>query len=159
MSKAGGSTMTPRIQHPAGIPDVLHLGEQPQPVCSVHAAKQFRARPPVAVLAGDRAAQCHDEIRRLLDERPECRQAARTEQIEIDPHVHAALAEVAVIRSGQSVPTEQIVEAAQVVTETLGWNRRILPAAPGLGAVGPAGREARRVRAASPQHALRLRDR
>ncbi len=97
MSKAGGSTMTPRIHHPAGIPDVLHLGEQSQSVCSVHAAKQFRARPPVAVLAGDRAAQCHNEIRRLLDERSECRQAACTEQIEVDPHVHAALTEVAVM--------------------------------------------------------------
>jgi hypothetical protein len=45
------------IHHPARIPDVLHLGEQANPVRAVHAAEQLGARAPVAVLAGDGAAE------------------------------------------------------------------------------------------------------
>jgi hypothetical protein len=83
------------------------------------------------------------------------RDAAAAQEVEVDPHVHAALAEVPVGRAGETVPAEQLVEPAQVVAKALRRNRGVLPAAPGLGAVGPAGGEPRRIRPAPPQHPLR----
>ncbi len=142
------------VHHPAGIPDVLHLGEQTQPVGAVHPAEQFGAGPAVAVLTGHRAAKRDNEIGGLLDERSVDRQAAAAEQIEVDPHVHAALAEVAVGGAGQSVPTHQLVQTPQIVGQAFRRHRRVLPAAPRLGAVGAAGGEPGGIRAAPPEHRL-----
>ena len=67
--ECGASTHDAGVHHPAGIPDVLHLSEQTQPVRAVHPAEQFGAGPAVAVLAGHRAAKRDNEIRGFLDER------------------------------------------------------------------------------------------
>ena len=74
-SSAGGSTITPGFITRARIPDVLHLGKQRKPVGAVHPTKQFRARPPVAVFSGHRAAEGDHQIGGLLDERPVRRNA------------------------------------------------------------------------------------
>ena len=71
------------------------------------------------------------------------------EQIEVDPHVHAALTEVPVRGAGQAVSAHQLVEAAQVVGEAFRRYGRVLPAAPRLGTVGP--------RVASPAASVRHR--
>ena len=143
------------VEHPPRIPDVLHAGHQRQPVGAVHPVQQLRARPAVAVLPGHRTAQRHHQIGGLLDERPVGADAVGREQVEVDAHVHAALAEVAVGRPGQPVAGHQRVQAAQVVGQPVRRHRGVLPAAPRLGAVGAAGGQPGGVGATPPQHRLR----
>ena len=52
----------------------------------------------------------------------------RREQVEVDPHVQAAVAEVAVVGAPAAVPGQQRVELAQVGAEPLRRHRRVLPA-------------------------------
>ena len=60
------------------------------------------------------------QVGRLLDEPPEPARRRRAEQIEVEPDVDAALAEVAVGDAAQPVPALQLAELAQVGTEPLG---------------------------------------
>ena len=145
------------VEHPARIPDVLHAGHQRQPVVAVHPAQHLRAGPAVAVLPGHRPAQRHHQIGGLLDERPVGADAVLGEQIEVDAHVHAALTEVPVGRPGQPVAGHQRVQATQVVGQPVRRHRGVLPAAPGLGAVGATGGQPGGVGATPPQHRLRRR--
>ncbi len=66
------------------------------------------------------------------------------EQVEVDPDVQAAVAEVAVVGAAAAVPAQQRVELAQVGAEPLGRHRGVLPARPGLAAVGEPGHGCRR---------------
>ena len=69
--------------------------------------KQFGARLAIAMLAGERATEAHDEIRGLLDERAIVADAGRGFEIEVDARVQAAMTEVAVEGSGVVVLIEQ----------------------------------------------------
>ena len=61
------------------------------------------------------------------------------EQVEVDPDVQAAVAEVAVVDAAAAVPGQHAVELAQVGAEPLGRHRRVLPAGPRLAAVRATG--------------------
>src|SRR5205823_13748719 len=89
----------PGIHLAAGIPDRLELPERVDELGSVHLRKELRLRLAVAVLAGERAAVRDDERRRLVHERFVFLDALRRLEIEIDPRVNAALAEVSVQRA------------------------------------------------------------
>ncbi len=101
-----------------------------------------------------------DELGRLLGEPAETRHSLRADQVEVDADVDAAVAEVAVQGAAQAVFGEQRPEVAEVRAEPGGRHRAVLPAGPGLTAVGRPGRGAGGVLADPPQGPLpgRVRD-
>ena len=82
------------------------------------------------MLAGERAAEAHDEVRRLVEERAEALDALARFEVEVDPRVHAAVAEMAVQVAGVAVSVEQLAKLAQVRAELVGRDGRVLPAFP-----------------------------
>ena len=81
----------------------------------------------------------------------------RREQVEVDPDVQAAVAEVAVVGAAAAVLAQQRVELPQVGAEPLGRHGGVLPARPRLAAVRAAGDDARPVLPDPPQRPLRRR--
>ena len=125
-----------RVHQVVRVEDRLELPEGPDQVVAEHLGQQLAARLAVAVLAGERAAVGHHQVRGALDEPPERRDALGGDQVERDPGVHAALAEVPV--QGRARVAELVVElaqVAQVVTQPLRRHRGVLPALPGVGHV------------------------
>ncbi len=120
--------------HPvARVEDRLELPEGPDQVIAEHLGQQLAARLAVAVLAGERPAVGHHQVGGALDEPAECRDAIGGDQVEGDPGVHAALAEVPVQgRAGVPELAVELAQVAQVVTQPLGRDRGVLPAFPGV---------------------------
>ena len=79
------------------------------------------------MLAGQAAAVRGGEVRRLLDEPAELPRAPGAVEREVDAHVHAAVAEVAVGHAVEAGVAEQGVEPAQVGPEPVRRDRRVLP--------------------------------
>ena len=135
------------VEHPLGL---LHQGDR---LRGVHPRQQLRARPPVAVLPRHRAAVRRDEVCCLLDEAAVPATPRPVVELEVDPHVHAAVAEVAVGNPVETALREQRVEVAQVVAQPLRGDGGVLP--PGLRLAGQgAGGEAGAVLADPPQREL-----
>ena len=72
----------------------LLLPEGPHQLRAEHPGQQLTARLPVAVLAGKGPAVGRHQVRRPFDEPAEGRDAVGCDQVERDPGVHTALAEV-----------------------------------------------------------------
>src|SRR5262249_58723191 len=85
-----------RVEPPFGIPDLLEPPERFDELRPVHLREKLRARLAVAVLAGERAAVRHDEVRRFIEKPPDAGDPVLRLQVEVDPRVEAALPEVAV---------------------------------------------------------------
>src|SRR5260221_2601581 len=83
---------------------------------------------PVAVLARNRAAVLHDEIRRLLEEMTVLVDSFAGFQVESDALVDAAFAEMSVVPGLVTVFVEQLAVVAQIGAEHARMHRRILPA-------------------------------
>ena len=125
--------------HPVvGVPRRLELLEGRDDRRRVHPRQQLGTRCAVAVLPRQRPPVPDDEIGRLLHERAEVGDAGSGEQVEVDPHVDAAVAEVPVVGPCPGVPREQRVELPQVSAQPLGRHRGVLPARPRLTPVGRA---------------------
>ncbi len=125
-----------RVDHVAGVEQVarvadrLDRGEQPDRLLVVHQREQLGARPAVAVLTGERAVVVAQLERAGGEEVAEdLRRAdlARLER-EVDPHVHAAVAEMAVGHAVEAVPLQQLVEVAQPGAQPVRRDRGVLPA-------------------------------
>jgi hypothetical protein len=84
------------VHLPLRIPESLELAEGVHQLRPEHLLQQRRAGLSIAMLAGERAAVRGHEIGRLVDERPELRDAFLRRQVEIGARVDAAVAEVAV---------------------------------------------------------------
>ena len=118
------------VEQVARVADRLDRGEQPDRLRVVHQREQLGARPAVAVLTGERAAVVAQLERAGGEEVAEdLRRAdlARLER-EVDPHVHAAVAEVAVGHAVEAVPLQQLVEVAQPGAQPVRRDRGVLPA-------------------------------
>ena len=120
-----------RIHAPVRIEDRLELREPAHERGAEHLRQQRRARLAVAVLAGERTAVAHDEIGGLVDECAVGRDAAPRPEVEIDPRVHAALAEMAVEIAFVAVAIEQRAKIAKVRAELRRRHGRVFPAFPG----------------------------
>ena len=70
------------------------------------------------------------EVGGLVEERPPLAKAFGGHEVEVDPAVDAAVAEVPVHRGPVVVAAEQLAEAAQVGAEAVGRYRRVLPSLP-----------------------------
>ncbi len=121
----------PRVEQVARVEDGLDGGHGLDRGRLVHPGEQLGAGAPVAVLARHRAAVGGDQLGRLLDERPVDRPPVGPVEREVDAHVQAAVAEVAVGDAAQPVGGQQGLEVAQVGAEPLGRDGRVLPAGPG----------------------------
>ena len=137
------------------IPERLELAEGLHQLRAVHPRQQLAARLPVAVLARQRPAELHHEVGGLLHETAIGRDAFGGLQVEVDPGVHAALAEVAVERPGIAVLGHQGAQPAQIFSEARGRDGGVFPALPVLGFAGHEGGGAERRLAHGP-HVLRL---
>ncbi len=124
----------PRVHEHAGVEqvgrveEVLDRGEQVDDLRGVHPRQQRRAGPAVAVLAGQAAAVRRGEVRGRLDEGPEGGRSPAPVEGEVDAHVHAAVAEVAVGHPVEPRVPQQRVEPAQVGAQPVRGDRGVLPA-------------------------------
>ena len=125
-----------RVEDPQRVTDGLGVSEEVQHLGDVHRAQQRRAGTAVAVLTGEGAAVGRDEHGRLVEEASERGRTVALPQTEVDPHVDAAVAEVAVGHTVEAVPGEQRLEVAQVGAQAIRRNGRVLPA--GVGGAGQA---------------------
>lgn len=137
-----------RVEEVGGVEQLLESFERPDRIRRVHDRQQFAAGPPVAVLTREGAAVTGDETRSIRHQLAE--NGTVTLERDVEAHVDAAVAEVAVRHSGDAVAVEQLLEFAQVGTQTLRRNGRILEARPCLLARGGATGEADPVFADAP---------
>src|SRR5437870_9737773 len=82
------------------------------------------------MLAGKRAAVAHDEIGRFVGEPQIFLNSIVRFQTEIDPGMHEALTEMAVERAEITKLVEERAKIAQILSNVVRRNRRILPAFP-----------------------------
>ncbi len=122
-----------------GVPDRLELAEGPDQLRPEHLRQERGLRLAVAVLAGDRPAVADDQVARLVQELAEVLHALVGLQLEVDPGVDAALAEVAVERAVVAVLLEQLAEVAEVRADAVGRHGGIFPPLPGVLLAGNAG--------------------
>ena len=127
-----------RVHLALGIPDALELPEGLHDLGAVLLFEELGALLAVAVLARERAAVADAEVARLLHEVPVALDPVRVAQVEADPRMHAALAEVAVRRALVAVGVVERAQVAQVGPDLRRRNGRVLPAGP---VVVPVGRE------------------
>ena len=139
------------VQHVVGVEDSLDRAERGDRGLGVHGRQQFAAGAAVAVLAGHRPAVGRRQLGRGLQEIAERAGAAGRAEVEVDPDVHAAVAEVPVRQPVQLVLAQQRSELTQVGAETLGRHGRVLPAGVIRAAASRAGDQARSVLPDPPQ--------
>ncbi len=116
------------VEQSLGIAGVFDRAEQRERGLVVHHRQQLRARPAVTVLARQRATVRADALGAGQQELPEPLPTGGVGEVEVDPHVQAAVAEVPVGHPTQPELTQQPVELPQPRTEPLGRHRGVLPA-------------------------------
>ena len=135
----------PGFRPPAGSHRSLNRPKRPTSLVAVHLRQQLRARLPVAVLAGERAAVRDDEVRQLLGEAPEAPRRppslirSKSMRTWMQPSPKCPYG---VPRSPCSA--QQRAEVPQIRAEPGGRHRAVLPAGPRLAAVGASGSPCRR---------------
>lgn len=113
------------------------------------------------MLAQELTTMGRDQLRCLIHEGFELRDALLRAEVEGDAHVHVALAEVTKWNTAQLMFCHQCVQIPQVVRQVFRWNCRILPVGLGLPAIGQARHDSRRGLTDAPRlpHFLFLRAR
>ncbi len=91
-----GSTIFPGFIRPSGSQIRLNSPEGFDELRAEHLRKKLRARLPVAVLARERSAVGHDEVRGFVEERPDAGDPLLRLEVEVDARVDASLSEVPV---------------------------------------------------------------
>jgi hypothetical protein len=140
-----------RVHLPVGVPDQLELPHRVEQLLAVLLAQQLGPLLAVAVLAGERAAVAHDEVRGFLGEPVELPDPGGGDEVELDAGVHAALAEVPVHGAAVVVLVIQRAQVADIVAERLGRDRGVLPPRPVVLAIGWEGRRPEAALADVPQ--------
>src|SRR5258706_10850350 len=97
-----------------GIPDALELAERLDQLWPEHQRQELGARLAVAVLAGERPAVAHAELRALAHERAGGGNALGGFQVEIDARMHAALPQMPVERTVVTVAVREGALLAQI---------------------------------------------
>ena len=93
------------------------------------------------MLAGQGTPVRGDQVGGLFDEAPETGDAGRGDQVEVDPDVHAAVAEVPVVGAPPAMVIHQLAELPEVRPQLLGRHRGVFPAGPRFVAVRAAGED------------------
>ena len=108
-----------RIHLVVRIPQPLELAERVDQLLSEHFRQQRAARLAVAVFARKRSAMRDDDVGGAIDKLAIFQNAGFALEIEIHPHVHAAVAVVAVERAVVAVLAHQREERAQIRAEAI----------------------------------------
>ncbi|RDI21096.1 hypothetical protein DEU38_11537 [Rhodococcus sp. AG1013] len=125
-----------RVHPIARIEQGLHLAEAANESLAEHDRQEFAAGLAVTVFAGERAAVADHRAGAVLGEPAVAVHPVGGAEVERDPGVHAPLAEMPIQRSGSVVvPIQEVAEVAEVVAESVGRDRGVLPALVGLGFV------------------------
>ena len=117
-----------RIHSPFRVPDGFELAEGFDHFVAEHFGQQFGARLPVAVLARKRPAVADHKIGGFFQKCAPLLNAVGGLQIERQPGVQTAVAEMAVERADIIVFVHQLFELAQISAELIGRHGRIFPA-------------------------------
>ena len=131
-----------RIEELAGIhavvriPERLEFAEGLHELGAEHFGQQRGARLAVAVLAGERAAKARTRSAARSMNSRKMRMPCCAAEIEIDAHVDAALAVVAVERAAIAVLGHELGDGAKICAQLLGGNGSILPTFPAVGLAG-----------------------
>ena len=121
-----------RVHPVIRVPQSFELLKSLHQLRAVHFRQQGAAGLPVPVFARQRSAMGQDDVGGLVDKFAIFADALRGHQVEGDPQVHAALAEVSV--HGRLIPIafEQPVELAKVAAQLLRRHGGIFPAFPSM---------------------------
>ncbi len=118
------------------IPERLEFAKGLDELGAEHFWEQRGARLAVAVLTRERAAKREDDICRAVYEFAEYANAFGTSEIEVDAHVDASLAVVAIERTAEAVLRHETGDGAEIFSELRGRNGGILPPLPAIGLAG-----------------------
>ena len=118
------------------IPQRLEIAEGLHQLRAKHFGQQSGAGLAVAVLAAERAAEAEHKIGGAVEELAEGAYAGLGAEVEVDAHMHAALAVVAIERTAIAVLGHERGDFAQIFAEMRGRNAGILPALPAVGLAG-----------------------
>ena len=154
-SNGAGSTSTPGLSRLSGSRIRLACSISAIACGRVHPRQQLGAGPAVAVLARHRPAVRRDQVGGLLDELAEPPAAAGVLELEVDAHVHAAVAEVAVGHAVERVLLQQGVEVAQVGAQLRRAAPRRPPSPPAQAGSASGRRGRRRPRGSATARAAR----
>src|SRR5579875_1324080 len=111
-----------RIHELAGIhsafrvPNRLEFAERLRQLRPEHFRIKLGARLPVAVLAGKRPSVAQRQVSGFLHESTKAANAFRASEVEIDAHMNAALAEMAVGVAPEVMRLHQAAEIAQIIS-------------------------------------------
>src|SRR5207302_5018464 len=112
------------------IPSSFELAKSPYQFRPKHLRQQCATRLPISMLAGKRAAVADHEIRSAFHEFPVVANAGFALQIETDPHVDAAMAEVSVESGMIVVFVEKLADIAEIAAHFFRSHRGIVPTFP-----------------------------
>ena len=113
-----------------GVEDALEGAEGLHQLFAEHLGKQRAAGLAVAVFTGERAAVGEGDVGGAVDELAEFEDAGRSLEVEVEAHVDAALAEVAVHGAGVVVLVHERADGAEVAAELSGVDGGVFPALP-----------------------------
>ncbi len=139
----------PRVHDVFGVQERLEGLHGAQGFGAVHDGQQLGARASVPVLAGEGATVLGGQRRGAFEE--PAHEGAVAVEGEVETDVDATVAEVAVGQPGDVLVGHQGLESAQVVAEAFRGDGGVLPARPGLLAVGGASGQAGTVGADLPE--------
>src|SRR3546814_8335538 len=86
----------------------------------LHLGQRFRAALPIAMLPGKRAARPQHEVGGVIQEGAVFVDSASACQVEIDAHMHAAAAEMAVEGASVAVAVQECAKLAQIGADPIG---------------------------------------
>src|SRR5882762_3882382 len=113
-----------------GVEDALEGAEGLDQLFAEHFGEECAAGLAVAVLAGEGAAVGEGDVGGAVDELAEFENAGGGFEVEVEAHVNAALAEVAVHGAGVAELLHEGVDGAEVAAELEGIDGGVLPALP-----------------------------
>ena len=127
------------VEAVGGVPETLEGAEGLHELRAEHLGEEDSAGLAVAVFAGEGASVGEGDVGGSLDELAELEDAGAGFEVEVEAHVDAALAEVAVHGAEVAVLLHEGVELAEVGAELRGVDGGVLPALPAGSYVGDEG--------------------
>ena len=112
------------------VEDVLEGAEGHHELFAEHLGEESATGLAIAMFAGERATVGESDVGGAVDELAEVEDAGFGFEIEVEAHVHAALAEVAVHCAGVVELLHQRVDGAEIAAELRGIDGGILPSLP-----------------------------
>src|SRR5712692_10318709 len=118
------------VHLPVWIPQRFELAESLDQLGAKHFRQQLGPRLAVTMLSGERTTVTDNQVCGLFHKLAVVGDAFSGLQIEVDAHVHACMAEVAVESTAITVPAHQLTQVAQVVPQLVRGDGSVFPTLP-----------------------------